>query len=109
MECTSCHQDTNLELGRVPGAPNWHLAPLSMAWVGKTPRHVCEQLQDPTRNGGKTLAEIAQHTAHDALIAWAWAPGHGRTTPPGDQKAFAALIRAWVDNGASCPDEGAPR
>ena len=29
MECTSCHQDKNVELARVPGAPNWHLAPRS--------------------------------------------------------------------------------
>ena len=33
LECTSCHQDHNLELARVPGAPAWHLAPRHMAWV----------------------------------------------------------------------------
>lgn len=107
MECTGCHQSRNLELARVPGAPNWHLAPRSMAWVGQSPRAICEQLKDPERNGEKTLAEIAEHTAHDALVAWGWAPGHGRTTPPGDQASFGALVAAWVDAGAACPNEEA--
>jgi hypothetical protein len=40
MECTSCHQDRNLVQARVPGAPDWHLAPREMAWIGKTPRQI---------------------------------------------------------------------
>src|SRR3954453_9849055 len=35
MRCTGCHQDHNLELARVPGAPHWQLAPRKMAWVGR--------------------------------------------------------------------------
>jgi hypothetical protein len=108
MECSSCHQDANLELGRVPGAENWHLAARSMAWVGKTPRQVCEQLKDPARNGQKTLEAVAMHTEQDGLVAWAWIPGHNRTAPPGNQRAFGALMRAWVGNGAVCPEGGAP-
>ena len=77
MECTSCHQDRNLELARVPGAPDWHLAPREMAWVGKTPRQICEQMKDPKRNGGRTLAQIVEHNAHDKLVGWGWAPGRG--------------------------------
>ena len=107
MECTSCHQDRNLEHARVPGAPNWHLAPLSMAWVGKSPRAVCEQLKDPARNGGKTLAQIVEHNAHDELVGWGWAPGWGREPAPGNQKLFGAIIAAWVETGAQCPTEEA--
>src|SRR5438105_1766210 len=33
MLCTGCHQDHNLELARVPGAPGWHLAPVAMVWL----------------------------------------------------------------------------
>jgi hypothetical protein len=106
MECQGCHQDHNLELARVPGAPRWHLAPREMAWVGKTPRALCEQLKDPARNGGKTLQEIAEHSAHDELVAWGWAPGHGREPAPGTQAGFGALIAAWVETGAACPAEG---
>ena len=36
MQCGTCHQDHNLELARVPGAPKWALAPRKMAWVGRT-------------------------------------------------------------------------
>jgi hypothetical protein len=110
MECTSCHQDRNLIHARVPGAPDWHLAPLEMAWVGKSPRQVCEQVKDPKRNGGKSLAEIVEHNAHDkALVAWGWSPGIGREPAPGSQEQFGAIVAAWVETGAECPsEEGRP-
>jgi hypothetical protein len=106
MECTSCHQDRNLASARVPGAPDWHLAPREMAWIGKTPRQICEQLKDPKRNGGKTLAQIVEHNAHDkALVAWGWAPGADREPAPGTQEQFGAIVAAWVETGAECPSQ----
>nr|WP_153869076.1 MULTISPECIES: Isoquinoline 1-oxidoreductase subunit [Myxococcaceae] len=107
MECTGCHQDHNLPLARVPGAPNWHLAPREMAWVGRTPHSLCEQLKDPQRNGGRTLAQLVEHNAHDKLVGWGWEPGHGREPAPGTQEAFGKLVQAWVDTGAQCPPEEA--
>lgn len=107
MECTSCHQDRNLELARVPGAPNWHLAPLEMAWVGRTPRAICQQIKDPARNGGRTLAQVVEHSAHDELVGWGWKPGSGREPAPGTQERFGAIVAAWVDTGAECPSEEA--
>lgn len=107
MECASCHQDRNLELSRVPGAPNWHLAPLSMAWEGKDASALCEQLKDPARNGNKTLEQIVEHSGHDALVAWGWAPGESREPVPGTQPEYAALMAAWVETGAECPEPGA--
>lgn len=109
LECTSCHQDKNLELARVPGAPKWALAPRSMAWVGRTPRALCEQIKDTSRNGGKTIPQIVEHTAHDALVAWGWNPGSGRTPAPGTQERFGALMAAWAETGAECPVEEARR
>lgn len=106
MECSGCHQDRNLDHARVPGAPNWHLAPLEMAWVGKTPGYICEQMQDPDRNGGKSLEQIVHHNAHDELVAWGWSPGHDREPAPGTQKQFGALVEAWAKTGAECPPEG---
>jgi len=108
MECASCHQDRNQQLTRVPGAPSWHLAPLAMAWVGRSPHQVCEQLKDPKRNGGKSLAQIVEHNAHDALVGWGWAPGADREPAPGTQPQFGALVAAWVDTGAECPAEDKP-
>jgi hypothetical protein len=105
-ECTTCHQDRNQELPRVPGAPRWHLAPIEMAWVGKSTSYICNQIKDPKRNGGKSLQQIVEHSAHDELVAWGWAPGHDREPAPGTQEQFGALISAWVDTGAECPPEG---
>lgn len=105
LECTSCHQDRNLELARVPGAPKWALAPLKMAWQGRSAHEVCEQIKDRDRNDNKSLAQIVDHMTNDPLVAWGWEPGHGRTPAPATQKAFGALIAAWVDTGAVCPLE----
>ena len=107
MQCTGCHQDHNLELARVPGAPHWQLAPIQMAWVGKTPHQICEQMKDPKRNGGRSLAQIVEHNAHDELVGWGWHPGHGREPAPGTQEQLGKLVQAWVDSGAECPPEGA--
>lgn len=103
LRCDGCHQDQNLELARVPGAPKWHLAPREMAWTDKTPHTLCEQIKDPARNGKKSLAEIVEHSGHDPLVAWGWAPGHGREPAPGTQAQFGALMDAWVKEGAVCP------
>lgn len=104
-ECTTCHQDRNQELTRVPGAPKWHVAPREMAWFGKSTGAICNQLKDPKRNGGKTLAQIVEHNAHDELVAWGWAPGADREPAPGTQKAFGEIVKAWVETGAECPPE----
>ena len=105
LQCMGCHQDRNVELARVPGAPDWHLAPLAMVWLGRTPAQICAQLKDTTRNGGKTLAQLQEHVAHDKLVGWGWDPGDGRTRVPGTQAQAGALFQAWIDSGAVCPPE----
>ena len=109
LRCDSCHQDRNLELARVPGAPEWHLAPKAMAWMDRTPAAICAQVKDRARNGGRSLAQIVDHSAHDKLIAWGWSPGSGRATAPGSQALFGELMAAWVETGAACPREEASR
>jgi len=106
-ECTTCHQDRNQELTRVPGAPGWHLAPIEMAWVGRSLGAICRQIKDARRNGGKSLAALAEHNARDELVAWGWAPGARREPAPGSQRAFGALTQAWIETGAECPPEEA--
>lgn len=107
MDCSSCHQDENVEFvgarGSVPGNAHWHLAPLSMGWVGLSTGDICRQLKDPNRNGGRTLAELVTHHAQDPLVGWAWDPGAGREPPPGSQAELEALTAAWVATGARCP------
>ncbi|HRE89147.1 MAG TPA: Isoquinoline 1-oxidoreductase subunit, partial [Myxococcota bacterium] len=81
------------------------LAPRSMGWLGRGLGAICQQLKDPARNGQKTLAQIVEHTKHDPLVAWGWAPGADRAPAPGTQARFGALIEAWVETGAHCPPE----
>ena len=103
MRCTTCHQSANFEPSGVPGNPNWHMAPLGMAWQHHTLGQICEQIKDPKRNGGKTLAQIEEHMAKDDLVGWAWNPGGTREPASGTQARFGALIAAWIDTGAACP------
>lgn len=103
MRCNTCHQGTNFEPGRVPGHPEWHLAPREMAWEGKTVSEICEQIKDPQRNGNRTLHNLIDHIGKDTLVGWAWHPGYGRTSAPGTQAQAGALVEAWVNSGAACP------
>lgn len=108
QRCSTCHGKDNFALGgdaiqSIPGNPKWALAPVKMAWLGKTPGEICRQIKDPARNGGKTLEQLFDHMANDELVAWGWDPGKGRAPAPGDQKTFGGLIRAWIDTGAACP------
>jgi hypothetical protein len=108
--CASCHTDRNVTLmseeapyRSIPGHPRWELAPLEMAWEGKSTGEICRQLKDPQRNGGRSLAMIQEHIAKDDLVGWAWNPGTGREPAPGTQKELGDLVQAWIDVGAECP------
>jgi hypothetical protein len=103
MRCATCHQLANFEPAGVPGAPKWHVAPVAMAWQGKTLGQVCEQIKDPARNGKRTLAQIHDHMANDELVGWGWHPGGSRAPAPGTQKQFGELVAAWIKTGAACP------
>lgn len=103
MRCYTCHGPTNFDPAELPGHPEWHLAPIEMAWEGKSLGEICRQIKDPDRNGGKNLKELVHHMAEDSLVGWGWHPGAGRTPAPGTQKAFGDLIAAWIEAGAECP------
>jgi hypothetical protein len=109
LGCATCHQDRNAELARVPGAPDWHLAPRSMVWLGKSPAQICAQLKDRSRNGDRTLAQIQHHIATDRLVGWGWEPGADRAPAPGTQAQLGELVQAWIDTGAACPTEEVKR
>lgn len=103
MRCTTCHGKANFEPGGVPGNPTWHLAPIEMAWAGKSLGEICAQIKDRKRNGGKSMEELVHHMAEDPLVGWAWTPGADREPAPGTQEEFGELIKAWVETGGACP------
>jgi len=107
--CATCHSERNFTLAEkasyasIPGHPRWGLAPIEMAWEGKSVGEICAQLKDPARNGGRDLTLLQEHFAKDDLVAWAWNPGAGRAPAPGTQQQLGELIKAWIDTGAQCP------
>jgi hypothetical protein len=101
--CKTCHGDANYDPARVPGNPRWALAPAAMAWQGRSLAQICTQIKDLKRNGDKSLAALIVHFSKDDLVGWAWRPGGGRIPAPGTQEQMGALIKAWVETGASCP------
>jgi len=103
LACNTCHHENNFDPAGVPGNPKWQLAPLEMAWQGRSLGQICVQIKDRERNGGRDLAAIVKHMAEDELVGWAWAPGGRRTPAPGTQKEFGELIKAWAETGAACP------
>jgi hypothetical protein len=103
LACTTCHHEANFDAAGVPGNPKWQLAPIEMAWQGKSLSQICTQIKDPKLNGGKTMAQLVHHMAEDELVGWGWHPGAGRTPAPGTQQQFGELVKAWVDAGAACP------
>lgn len=110
MTCTTCHAPENVQVTgdwSMPGHPNWHLAPASMAWAGRSLAEICAQVKDPERNGGMSLEEVVRHLDEDSLVGWAWEPGAGREPAPGTQEELGELARAWVEAGAACPEASA--
>jgi hypothetical protein len=113
LNCATCHQETNADSTGVPGAYNWHLAPLSMAWQDRNDQalpsaQVCRSLKDPTKNHNMDGAALLKHHADDPLVGWAWQPGRGinggqRTPPPLTREQFADATRRWVQAGMPCP------
>ena len=103
MRCGTCHQSANFDPGRIPGNPKWQLAPIEMAWEGKTASQICQQIKDPARNGKRSLNDLVEHIGKDTLVGWAWNPGYGRRPAPGTQVQAGSLVEAWVRSGAVCP------
>ena len=102
MRCTTCHQEKNQDAMNMPGAKNWHMAPVSMGWTGLSPAALCKAILDPSKNGGRTGAKVIEHLRADPLVLWAWSPGK-RKTPELAHAAFLAAAETWIKKGADCP------
>ncbi len=108
--CNTCHQDENNDFSGVPGAPHWAVAPIEMAWEGKSRVEIARQMMDPKRNGGRTAEEIMEHLTEHELVLWAWDPGidaagNSREKPPVPKDEYIAAVKEWIENGAIIPEE----
>lgn len=101
--CNACHRDENNGTSGVPGAPNWHLAPLSMGWQGLDDGRLCKTLKDVKKNGGKSVAELVEHMTRDKLVLWGWAPGGARAPVSTPHAQFVKELDGWAAAGAPCP------
>ena len=103
MRCTSCHREENNANSSVPGAPAWHLAPLSMGWQGLNDAELCTTLKDEKLNGGKNVAALIAHMDKDKLVLWGWEPGGKREPVSTPHATFVTQLKAWAAAGAPCP------
>lgn len=101
--CISCHKSANDVASGVPGAPNWALAPLALAWAGKSPAQLCRDLKNPATNGNRPLRALVTFMSYDPLALWAWSPGLNRTAILIPHSEFIGLLNLWVESGAPCP------
>jgi hypothetical protein len=106
LHCAACHRSANQAASGVPGAADWHLAPLRMAWEGLSVGELCRALVDPAR-GGMRPDQFVPHF-RTGLVRWAWAPGadsrgRARSQPPMGYEQFMALTQEWVTTGSACP------
>lgn len=110
LKCESCHQQENNNLSGVPGAPEWSLAPISMAWEGLNRVEIAKSMLNPENNGGRSLEEIVKHLTEHELVLWAWEPGvdasgHEREKPPVSKEAYIKAVKEWAAAGAVIPSE----
>ncbi len=103
MRCSSCHREENNPFGGTPGAPKWHLAPLSMGWQGLGDGELCAALKDKTRNGDRSVAALVEHMEKDGLVLWGWEPGGDRQPVSTPHAVFVTQLKAWAAADAPCP------
>ncbi len=106
LNCTTCHRSKNKDVEHSPpGVPNWHMpaAETPLIFEGFSAAELCNRLKDPTKNGGRTVADLTEHVGHDPFVLWAWNPGPGRSLPPMPHATFVEHMRKWALAGGPCP------
>ena len=113
LHCATCHQQSNAEATGVPGAANWRLAPLTLAWQDRNDKifssvALCKAVANKTKNGGLGGDVLLEHHEQEPLVRWAFAPGlrsdgAPRSLPPLTHEEFVAATRVWTRSGMPCP------
>jgi hypothetical protein len=109
LPCASCHGEANAPASygphAPPGAPHWKLPPPNqkMAWIGLSPKQLCEAIKDRRSNGDRDLAAMLKHVSEDKLVLWGWDPGGERAPVSVPHQEFVARFKLWAAAGAPCP------
>jgi hypothetical protein len=113
LNCATCHQEGNADSTGVPGAHNWHLAPLSMKWQDPNDKilssaEICRSLTGRSKNDNLEGPGLLKHHQTEPLVHWAFEPGRrrdgtARSLPPLTHDQFVAATRTWVAAGTPCP------
>ncbi len=106
LPCSTCHRTGNAPFEHgPPGVTDWRMPPAEhpMPFEKQSAHALCEQMKDPARNGGKSLADLRAHFAKDPLVLWGWDPGPGRTKPPVAHADLVRYVDVWLGKGAPCP------
>lgn len=106
MVCRTCHVSAPSR-NATPHAPPmidepWRLPPAELAWLGKTSDALCAQLRNPETNDGFGMDDLATHLETSPFVAWSFAPGAGRETPPGTLDEMVVALNLWAAAGAPC-------
>ena len=109
LRCQSCHQYENNDYSGVPGAPEWSVAPVKMAWEGLSGVEIVRSMLNPENNGGRSLDELVKHLTEHALVLWAWDPGVNadgvqREVPPVPKDEYIQAVKDWAAAGANIPE-----
>jgi len=111
LPCATCHGESNPPESygphAPPGAPHWGLPSPDhkMAWIGLSPRALCEMIKDKQRNGGRDFAALITHVSEDKLVAWGWNPGGDRAPVSVPRDVFVAKFKQWAAAGGPCPSD----
>ena len=110
LRCESCHQHENNDYSGVPGAPEWSLAPINMAWEGLSRVEIAKSMLNPANNGGRSLEEVVKHLTEHELVLWAWEPGVDasgtpREKPPVSKEEYIKAVKEWAEAGAYIPEQ----
>ena len=106
IPCRTCHITTDAP-NLVPGAAPrileaWRLPPVELDWLNRTSAELCADLRDPERNDGHDIDGLVAHLLSSPFVAWGFAPGAGRSAPPGSPETMAEDVALWGAAGAPC-------
>ena len=116
-KCEACHTDANQTVTGIPGAQDWHMAPLDFAWESEPGKPaggaaICATLKRPGAEGAPDYERLIEYAQLASFVLWAWEPGQrrdgtARSVPPLGHAEFVDALKRWISAGAPCPADPA--